>query len=267
MFELWISEPWDANPRVLRGCLRPLRSMHLGLFTAETGEYLLRTRYVGDSILSVYSDIPITVNMDKLVRPYAEVWSVIENLPAANPETQRTPSILEPFGIGTLVLSTGWTVLAFVEAYEQALKGVATSLRLEPPRKICEASALLIYQRCNLALVAKMVRYDLSVSCFLTQVDPRSAWYGLSVEHLFLEDLLTPEESSAWHGILDEHNNRWRDTLSEEFHLRIRKRDVEAVQQYFRYNAERDAFLLSKYGSAILMRAMNSLNLPAEENG
>lgn len=266
MFELWISEPWDADPRVLRGCFRPLRKGHLGLFTSETGEYLLRARYVEDSLLSVYSDVPITVNIDQLFYPYAEVWSTIECLPDASDGWERRErGVLKPFGIGTLVLAMGWTTLAFMKSYEQTFSAVAASLRLESLRKICEESVVLIYQRRDLAVVVKMVRYDLSVSRFLSRVDPRSAWYGLAVERLSLEDLLTLEERNIWQGMLEGYDSVWANIFSEEFRSRLRERDVEAVQQYFEYNAQRDAHLLSRYGSEILKRAMESFGLPIEE--
>lgn len=270
MFELQINEPWDADPQVLRGCFRPLRKGHLGLFTSETGEYLLQARYVGDSLLSVYSDVPITVNIDQLVYPYAEVWSTIECLPDPSDgrkrRKRRERGVLKPFGIGILVPAMGWTTLAFMKSYEQTFSAVAASLRLESPRKICEGSSVvLIYQRRDLAVVVTMYRYDLSVSRFLSRVDPRSAWYGLAVERLSLEDLLTLEERNIWQGMLEEYDSVWANIFSEEFRSRLRERDVEAVQQYFEYNAQRDAHLLSRYGSEILKRAMESFGLPIEE--
>lgn len=266
MFELWISEPWDADPEVLRGCFRPLKKGGLGLFTSETGEYLLQARYVGDSLLSVYSDVPITVNIDQLVSPYAEVWSGIESLPNASDRREcRARGVLKPFGIGTLVLAMGWTTLAFMESYEQTFSSVANSLGLESPRKICRESVLLIYRRRHLAVVVKMNRYDLSISCFLSREEPGSVWYGLAVERLFPENLLTLEERDVWQGMLEEYNSLWADIFSEEFRSRIWERDVEAVQRYFQYNAQRDAYLLSRYGSEILQRALDSFGLSVEE--
>lgn len=265
MFELWISEPWDADPRVLRGCFRPLRGGDIGLFTSAAGEYILHTRYVGDSISLVYGDTPVTVNIDKLIRPYTEVWSVVERLSTASHEWQRNiQSILEPFGIGTLVLTTGWATLAFIEAYEQAFKAVATSLRLDPPRKICEETALLVYQGRDLAVVVSMVRYDLSLSFFLTRPDPRSVWYGLATDRLLPSSLLTSKDWETWQSILEEYNMDWRDTFGEEFQRRLQERDVEAVQRYFQYNAGKDALLLGKFSSEIFMRARNRLGLPLE---
>lgn len=265
MFELWISEPWDADPRVLRGCLRPLRSGDIGLFTLATGEYILHTRYVGDRISLVYGDIPVTVNVDKLIHPYTEVWSVVERLSTASHEGKRnTQSILEPFGIGTLVLTTGWTTLAFMEAYEQAFKAVATSLRLDPPRKICEEAALLVYQGRDLAVVVKMVRDDLSLSFFLTRPEPHGVWHGLATERITPSNLLTPKEWNIWQSTLESCNPNWRDVLNEEFQRLLQERDVEAVQRHFQYNAGKDALLLSKFGSEIFMRARNRLGLPPE---